>query len=133
MDLKYGLLGCSLLGLTFCAAAPTYAQYPGQYPDSHYREFREPLDRVRGDLDRAAGDMYYLTGSERHRFDKAREQIAEFQYKWERGHLDRGELDRVIGDLQHVVDKNRLEERDRRVLVDDLYKLRDFRARTSRW
>ena len=92
---------------------------------------REPLDRVRADLDRAARDMYYLSGGEMRRFNKVREEIAEFQQKWERGRYDRHEMDDVIGSLQRVVDHNRLEPRDRNVLLDDLGRLRDLRSRYS--
>ena len=92
---------------------------------------REPLDRVRADLDRAARDLYYLSGSEMRRFNKVREEIAEFQQKWERGRYDRHEMDDVIGSLQRVVDRNRLEPRDRDMLLNDLGRLRDLRARYS--
>ena len=89
----------------------------------------EPLDRVRADLDRAVRDMYYLSGGEARRINHARDEIGEFQRKWERGKFDKGELDDVIGSLQHVVDKNRLQPRDRDRLLDDLNRLREFRAR----
>lgn len=92
---------------------------------------REPLDRVRADLERAARDMYYLSGGEMRRFNKVRQEIGEFQGKWERGRFDKGELDDVIGSLQRVVDRNRLQPRDRDLLMDDLGRLREFRARSG--
>jgi hypothetical protein len=91
-------------------------------------QYREPLNYVRADLDRAGRDMYYLSGRELKRFNHVREEIAEFQAKWDRGRFDRHELDDVIGSLQSVVDKNRLEPRDRDRLLDDLSRLRAFRA-----
>lgn len=100
-------------------------------PRYDYRWGREPLDRVRADLDRAARDMHYLTGSEARRFARAQEEIREFQEKWNRGRFDRGELDDVIGSLQRVVDSNRLRPRDRDLLLDDLARLRDIRARSG--
>ena len=98
-----------------------------RYRDRGYD--REPLNRVRADLERAAHDMYYLSGGEMRRLNKAREEIGEFQSKWERGRYDRHELDDVIGSVQHVVDHNRLQPRDRDYLLEDLARLREFRAR----
>jgi hypothetical protein len=94
-----------------------------------YRGGREPLDRVRADLDRAAADVGYLSRGEMSRFNHARQEIAEFQNKWNRGFFDRHELDDVIGSLQHVVNSNRLRYQDRDILSDDLARLRDIRAR----
>ncbi|MDQ6758939.1 MAG: hypothetical protein M3Z32_03605 [Acidobacteriota bacterium] len=96
-----------------------------------YGRGREPLDRVRADLDRAARDMRYLSGGDFRRFDHARQEIREFQEKWERGRFDRHELDDVIGSLQSVVRSNRIRPRHRDLLMDDLARLRDFRARSS--
>lgn len=92
---------------------------------------REPLDRVRADLDRAARDMRYLSGGDFRRFDHARQEIREFQEKWNRGRFDRHELDDVIGSLQSVVRSNRIRPRDRDVLMDDLARLRDIRSRSG--
>ena len=96
-----------------------------------YGRGREPLDRVRADLDRAARDMGYLSGGDFRRFDHARQEIGEFQQKWNRGRFDRHELDDVIGSLQRVVRSNRIRPRDRDLLIDDLSRLRDIRARSS--
>ena len=123
--------GIAALGLLLTAPG-AFAQYGsdrGRYERGGYQ--REPLDRVRADLDRAARDLYYLSGGEMRRFNKVREEIAEFQQKWERGRYDRHEMDEVIGSLQRVVDRNRLEPRDRDLLLNDLSRLRDLRARYS--
>jgi hypothetical protein len=103
------------------------AQYRRDYDDDHRRQ-REPLDHVRADLERAAHDMYYLSEGELRRFNRVRQEIGEFQQKWERGRYDKHELGEVIGRLQSVVDKNRLQPRDRDRLFDDLMRLREFRA-----
>ena len=81
------------------------------------------FDRVRGDLDRAEGSSY-ANGGDRRKFNKVREELNEFQRS---GH--RGELNDAISALQKVVNSNRLAYRDREVLNQDLYLLRDFRAR----
>jgi hypothetical protein len=120
------VIGFLLMGLG-AQAQDRYRDDDRYYRDDRYRP--EPLNRVRADLNRASRDMGYLSRSEFHRVEHANEEIGEFQRKWERGHFDKGELDDVIGSLQKVVDKNRLEPRDRDLLVDDLFRLRDFRAR----
>ena len=128
--------GIAAFGLLLTTTG-AYAQY-GRDRNERYPQYgrsdrggyqREPLDRVRADLDRAARDLRYLSGGEMRRFNKVREEIAEFQNKWERGRFDRHELDDVIGSLQRVVDRNRLEPRDRDLLQDDANRLRDVRAR----
>lgn len=103
-------------------------RYSG-YSDDRYRGGREPLDRVRTDLERAARDMRYLSRDDMKRIGKVRDEIGEFQRKWERGRFDRGELDDVINSLQKVVGRNRLHPRDRDLLLNDLAQLRDFRSR----
>jgi hypothetical protein len=114
------LLGSGLLLIGLTANAQVYGDYRGA---------REPLDRVRADLDRAAENIGYLSRGEFARFNHAREEIAEFQDKWNRGFFDRHELDDVIGSLQHVVSGNRLRYEDRDILFYDLQRLREIRAR----
>jgi hypothetical protein len=56
-----------------------------------------------------------------------RHELDELQAKYvERGY-DQPELDDVIGALQRVVADNRLSNRDRDMLTDDLHRLREFR------
>lgn len=127
--------GLLLGGLALHAQDWRY-QDPGYYRGDYRAgdpNMREPLDRVWADLDRATRDMYYLSGGEMRRMNHAREEMSEFQRKWERGHYDKGELNDVIGSIQKVVDHNRLQPRDRDMLVGDLYRLRDFRARFQRY
>jgi hypothetical protein len=119
------------------AGATAYAQYPGPYGDrggygdrgSYYGRDaynRNPGDlfgRVRADLERAEANSNW-NGGDRRRFNKVREELGEFQRTGKRG-----ELNDTISAMQHVVDSNRLAYRDRNVLAQDLYQLRDFRAR----
>jgi len=83
------------------------------------------FERVRADLDRAESASY-PNGGDRHRFNKVREELNEFQRSG-----NRGELNEAISALQKVVNKNRLSYQDRDVLNQDLYQLRDFRARNG--
>ena len=122
----------ALLAVT--ASAQVYGgrgdRYDGRYENRGYGrgDGRDPLDRVVRDLDRAASGMRYLSRGEAKRINHALDEIREFQQKWARGRFDKGELNDVISGLQHVVDKNRLEFRDRDILLNDLGQLREFRS-----
>lgn len=83
------------------------------------------LGQVRADLNRAESASY-PNGGDRHRFNKVREELNEFQRSGRKG-----ELDDAISSLQRVVNKNRLDDQARDVLNQDLYQLREFRARNG--
>ena len=130
-----GLAGSSLLMMALGA----YAQnYPRNRDDDRYADrdgrgyYGRPeyrggvLDQVQADL-RYAHSAAYSRG-EAKRLDKAREELWEFQRKWNAGRFDRHELDDSIAAIQRVVDHNGLDERARSVLWSDLRQLRDFRA-----
>ena len=102
----------------------------GRDRDDRYNNGGGLFDRVRSDLDRAESTAY-SNGGDRRRFNKVREELSEFQAKYANGRLDKHELDETISALQRVVNDNRLQYRDRDVLQDDLYRLRDFRARNG--
>jgi hypothetical protein len=115
------LLGASLFGVA------ANAQYQPRYGDRDYdrddRYRADLFERVRADLDRAASYAYWNEG-DRHRIGKVREELGEFQRSG-----SRHELNDAIGALQKVVNDNRISPRDRDVLADDLYRMRDYRAR----
>lgn len=117
-----------LLAIVVIPGVSVFGQYRDARPGYDRRAF-EPLDYVRADLERAASDMRYLSHSEIKRIRKVREEIGEFQRKWERGRYDRGELNDVIRSLEKVVDRNRLQPRDRDRLLGDIARLREFGAR----
>jgi hypothetical protein len=130
--LKNAIIGIGLASLAAGVNAQDW-RYRDR-DDYRYNEYRqpygrEPLDRVRADLDRAANDLFYLSRDDMRRFQHVREEIAEFQSKWERGWFDRRELDDVIVTLQRVVEYNRLRPVDRDLLANDLYRLREIRER----
>jgi len=117
------LVGASLL--TLCANAQ-YGPPPG--PSRYYErgENRGSLfNRVRADLDRAESNSYSY-GGDRHRFNKVREELAEFQRSG-----NPHELNDAIGSLQKVVNDNRMPVRDRDMLISDLSAMREFRARNG--
>lgn len=129
-----GLLGCALLLSGAVADAQVYGRgyYDGGRVYGEYRRHdpgRDLFDRVWRDVERAESYSYrYGDGGDRRRFNKLREELREFQDKWARGRFDRHELDDVIGALQRVLNDNRLDDRQRDALQEDIYELRDFRA-----
>ena len=101
--------------------------------DYYYRNWGHgPLERVRGDLNRAERNLSYLSDDEMRRFRHIREAINDFQRDWQRGHYDGRALDETIGGLHALVDRSRLHERDRDILADDLQRLRELRNRWER-
>jgi len=122
-------LTATLLGASLVSVA-AYAQYQPPYGYRYsdrddYRRYRggDLFERVRADLDRVEGASYWNDG-DRHRINKVREELGEFQRS---GSHD--ELNDAIGALQKVVNDNRMPPRDREMLAGDLYQMRDFRAR----
>lgn len=112
-------MGASLLTLS---ANAQFGRPPAE--NRYYERSRGDLfGRVRADLDRAESNSY---GGDRHRFNKVREEMAEFQRTG-----NPHELNDAIGALQKVVNDNRMPYRDRDMLAADLSALREFRARNG--
>ena len=121
----------AVAGLLAAAMAANAQYYPGSRYDQReryyegYRGGGDLFGRVRADLERAEANSGW-NGGDRRRFAKVREELGEFQRSG-----NRHELNDAISALQHVVDNNRLAYRDRDMLAQDLYMLRDFRARNG--
>jgi len=112
------------------AGVSAYAQ---RDRDERYRAWgREPLDRVRADLDHAERGLHYLGPEEMERFNRVRGQVSEFQHRWEQGRFDRDALDHIIEGLNHTVQHDRIRPRDRDILADDVRRLRELRERWER-
>ena len=123
--MKRFLIGALMVSsLLTLAANAQYGPPPGG--GRYYERGRGDLfGRVRADLDRAESSSYSW-GGDRHRFNKVREEIAEFQRTG-----NPHELNDAIGALQKVVNDNRMPYRDRDMLAADLSALREFRARNG--
>lgn len=130
------LIGCGVLALSAGAFAQDYGR-PGASSfqgggywdhDRMMREYRTAFyDRLQVDLDRAE-HARYLTGGDYKRFDKARHEVGEFAAKWSRGIFDPREMDNAIASVQRVADIPSLHRDDRNALLDDLARMRSFRA-----
>jgi hypothetical protein len=88
----------------------------------NYRNGGGILERVRADLDRAESHSYG-NGGDRKRFNNVRQELNDFRRSG-----NPHELNEAISKLQKVVNDNRLAPRDRDILADDLYRMREFRA-----
>ncbi|HXR74425.1 MAG TPA: hypothetical protein VN737_00545 [Bryobacteraceae bacterium] len=118
-----GVMVCSLLSLGAMVLPAQNWRY------EHPRRADTPVDRTIHDLQRLAQRTGpYNSGRERGRFDNAIRHLSEFDSRYDRGHFDKDKLDDAIGDVQHLVDRNPLDERARGILWNDLSSLRAFRA-----
>jgi hypothetical protein len=123
---RFALRGVMALSLLSVGAMVLPAQ---DWRYEHRRRADTPVDRTIHDLQRLAQRAGpYNSGRERSRVDNAIRHLSEFDSRYDRGHFDKGKLDDAIGDVQHVVDHNPLDERARRILWDDVSSLRAFRA-----
>ena len=112
----------------------------GQYRDRGYYQRGEPryaesnydqgdfamsvLNNTIADLSRVSS---YGDHDVRHKAEKARHDLSQFQRDWVSGGFNRHELDEAIGRVQDVMNRP-LDPRDREQLGEDLSRLRDLRA-----
>src|ERR1017187_7085593 len=121
------LIGCGLLALAAGAIAQDRDRGYWDH-DRLAREYRTAFyDRLQVDLDRAE-HARYLTGDDIRRFDRARHEVADFSAKWSHGIFDAREMDNAIASVQRVADIPALHRDDRAALLEDLARMRSFRA-----
>lgn len=122
------------LGATAQAQPPRDDDAYHRDRDDYYKgdQWRAHLfDRVRADLDHVqttwfpSGDQYRLT--------KAKQELGELQAAMADHRYDERALDDVLGAMQRVVTDNRLSNRDRDILNDDMGRLRQFREHHDDW
>jgi hypothetical protein len=82
-----------------------------------------PVDRAMSDLQRASRN----SGDRKH-VDSAMHHLQRFQASSVNGRFDKDRLDGAIEDIQHLVNSNQINPRDRQVLNNDLSALRAFRS-----
>ena len=125
------LIGCGLLALTAGAIAQDRDRDRDRGPWDHDRMAREYrtafYDRLLVELDRAE-HARYLSGDDVRRFDRARHEVGDFSAKWSRGIFDSHEMDNAIASVQRVADIHSLHREDRNALLEDLARMRSFRA-----
>ena len=90
-------------------------------------EHRRPVETTLSDLNDIAS-RHPVGGRERERFNNAMQHLHEFGDRLhEGGTFDKGKLDQAIGDVQNVIDHNRLGPREHEMLTRDVNDLRDLR------
>ena len=88
--------------------------------------------RVRADIDHIQSVAAIFSG-EQFRLAKAKQELNELQNRATSGNFNDQDLDDVIGALQRVVADNRLGDRDREMLSDDVARLREVREHHDRY
>jgi hypothetical protein len=117
-SVKFRRIGTKLLLLLALSGAGLLL-----YGQEHHAQARDLVDRVQGDLQRAA-DFTQNNHKEQERYHSVQHHLSEFDRELRRDHFDKGKLDAVIDDLKDVVKNNTLESRDRDALASDLSDLR---------
>lgn len=84
------------------------------------------VDRVLYNLNIAATNSR-VDGHERGHFNKAQQELRNFQARWAQGQFDTGRLDKAVSAIQDLVNSDQVNSRDRSVLSNDLAALRQFR------
>jgi hypothetical protein len=122
--------GALLTGALLIFGTLAQAQYG---PRERYepRSVSGLVDRVHADLNRSY-EGWRFSQEDTRRLNHAEKDLHDFAKKWYRGRFDKGELDEAIESIQHVVDNNRMPERQRARLYDDLEQLRDMREAYNR-
>ena len=112
------------LAVLFMSQA-AHAQYAPQY--TYRAEHRRPVDATIRDLQQIA-PYNTFSGKESKRFDNAITHLTQFEGRLQSRYFDKGKLDDGIGDVQHILDNNRLDAQARQILNRDVWELRRLRA-----
>jgi len=80
---------------------------------------------VRTDLDHIWSERH-AADKERERIDRTKQELTDLQAKLDHGVWDNGRVNDVIDSLRKSANDNRLSERDRAVLSDDVNRLKDL-------
>ncbi len=89
------------------------------------------IDRVHVDLNHGYA-AWHLSHGDRDRLTHAEHQLRDFAKDWRRGKFDKGDLDDSIAAIQHVLDNNHLNGRERDALWEDVTQLRKMREAYDR-
>jgi len=90
------------------------------------------FERIRDDVDHVQSTTFPASRDE-FRLVRVKQELGELQNKMANREYDQPALDDVVHSLERVVQSNRLSDRDRDMLNDDLTHLRDYRAHHEGW
>jgi hypothetical protein len=117
-----GLVAVLLLGLS-TAAQDWYHDRDVRYSGDQWRA--HVFAEVRTDLDHV-WSAYQAAEKERKRLERTKEELTDLQANLERVRWDNGRVNDVIDSLRKSADDQRLSDRDRAVLSDDVSRLKDL-------
>ena len=86
---------------------------------------------VRSDLEHVWSGR--ASDKERKRLARTEEELTKMQADLDQGRFDNGILNDVIDSIRKSSNDDRLAERDRRVLADDLVRLKDYQEHHDHW
>jgi hypothetical protein len=120
------VLAVAFLGLSTVAGAQDW--YHDRDARYHGDEWRSRVfTEVRADLDHVWSERH-ASGKEKERLDRTKQELTELQAKLDHGEWDNGHVNDVIDSLRKSANDNRLAERDRAVLNDDVNRISDLQA-----
>jgi hypothetical protein len=93
---------------------------------------RNLFQRVREDVEHLQQTTFPFTGDQS-RLSRTVFELNELQGKFSQGRYDEHELGDVMDSLASVLQNNRLSDRDRGMLADDLSRMREFREHHDEW
>ena len=124
------LIAVLFLGLnTVAQTQDWYHEREGRYSGDRWRS--HVFSEVRTDLDHI-WSAYQAAEKERNRLERTKQELTDLQAKLDRGEWDNGHVNDVIDSLRKSANDERLSERDRAVLNDDVRRLKDLQAEHNR-
>lgn len=90
------------------------------------------FDRIRDDIDRVQANTPTFSSDE-FRLARVKQELGELQRDAAAGRFENKDLDDVMNALHKVVADNRMPERDRKLLSDDLDRLQDYQVHHERY
>ena len=119
-----------VVGLAFSAAAQDW--HRDREERFHGEGWRPHLFAyVRTDLENIWSAVR-ASDKERERLDKTKEELTKMQADFDQGRWDNGILNDVIDSIRKSSNDNRLAERDRAVLAEDVVRLKEFQDQHNR-
>jgi hypothetical protein len=119
-------------GLALGSAQPVRGggqSYPiGEPYPAPYSDLRGLVDRAQTDL-RAAADLEHENDKQRERYRNAQGHLSSFDRHLVKGHFDKSELDKAIGEVKGILDHNVLQASSRDALMRDMDDLKAARDR----
>lgn len=117
-----GLIAVVFLGLS-TAAQDWYHDRDARYSGDRWRA--RVFAEIRTDLDHV-WSAKQAAEKERKRLERTKQELTDLQAKLEHGEWDNGHVNDVLDSLQKSANDERLSERDRAVLSDDVNRLKDL-------